>query len=264
MKIYKAFLHTIFLVGIQTLIGIAIILIFQLIDKNLKDYYQHALGLIRTFAQLSGFIIFSYYFWKPWKEWISKSDFKTDNFKIISLLFIIGIGLEFIKSPFIDFNNILKYINHSDLIYNPYNFEGFDKNLIYRVVGVIIIAPIIEELFFRKYLINRLLKENSKVVTLITSSICFSSIHFETPNNLIPAFLFGLASGLIFIKTNKIGYSILLHLISNSLWLIDVVSGDEFYNYLFELEFNSTYWMIFIFGIIMTYFGLKKIKTANN
>lgn len=264
MKIYKAFLHTIFLIGIQTLIGLAIILIFQLIDKNNKDYYEHALGLFRTFAQLSGFLIFSYYFWKPWNHWISKSDLKIDKFRIISFLFIVGIGYEFIKSPFVDFNNILKYLNQSDLIYNSHNFEGFDKNLIYRAVGVIIIAPIIEELFFRKYLIIKLLKENSKIATLITSSICFSLIHFETPNNLIPSFLFGLASGLIFLKTNKIGYSILLHFIVNILWLIEVVSGDKFYNYLFELEFNSTYWMLFTLGLIMTYFGLKKITTAKN
>ena len=138
-----------------------------------------------------------------------------------------------------------------------------DKSLIYRIVGVLIIAPIFEELFFRKYLINRLLKENSKKITLITSSICFSLIHFETPSNLIPTFLFGIASGLIFIKTNKIGYSILFHLICNSLWLIDLVSGDKFYNYLLGLKFNSTYWIIFVLGIIISYFGLKKITTAN-
>ena len=264
MKIFKAFLHTIFLLSIQILIGIAIVLIFQQIDKNNKDYYEHALGLYRTFAQLSAFLIFSYFFWKPWNNWISKPDLKINNFKIISLLFVIGIGLELIKSPFADFSNILKHINQSDLIYNSHNFKGFDKTWIYRVIGVIIIAPIIEELFFRKYLINRLLKENSKIATLITSSICFSLIHFETPNNLIPAFLFGLASGLIFIKTNKIGYSILLHLIGNSLWLIEVVSGDKFYRYLYELEFNSIYWIIFALGIIMTYLGLKKITIANN
>lgn len=264
MKIYKAFLHTIFLLSIQILILIAIVLIFQKIDKNNKDYYEHALGLYRTFAKLSAFLIFSYFFWKPWNNWISKPDLKINNFKIISLLFVIGIGFELIKSPFIDFSNILKHIKQSDLIYNSHNFKGFNRTMIYQVIGVIIIAPIFEELFFRKYLISRLLKENSKVVTLIISSICFSLIHFETPNNLFPAFVFGLASGLIFIKTNKIGYSILLHLICNSLWLVDVFLGDRFYHYLFELEFNSTYWIIFALGIIMTYLGLKKITTANN
>jgi membrane protease YdiL (CAAX protease family) len=232
MKIYKAFLHTIFLVGLQALIGITIFLIFQLIDKNNNNYYVHGLGLFRTFAQLSGFLIFSYFFWQPWNNWIKKPDLEIDNFKIISLLFIIGIGYELIKSPFVDFNNILKYINQTDSIYNTPSFDGLEINLIYRVIGVIIIAPVIEELFFRKYLIIGLLEDNSKTITLIISSICFSLIHFETPNNLIPAFLFGLASGLIYTKTKKIGYSILLHLIVNSLWVLDVVSGYEFYNYL--------------------------------
>ena len=264
MKIYKAFLYTIILVIIQSLIGIMIILIFRQIDQNDQDYYEHALRLFITFAQLTGFLIFFYYFWKPTNFWISKSDLKIDNFKIISLLFVIAIGLEFIKSPFADFSNILKNINQSDLIKHSNNFEGFDKSMIYRIIGVLIISPIFEELFFRKYLINNLLKENNRIITLIVSSICFALIHFETPNNLIPAFLFGIVSGLIFLKTKKIGYSILLHFICNSLWLIDLVLGDKFYDYLYELEFNSTYWMIFILGIIMTYFGVKKITTVNN
>ena len=263
MKIYKAFLYTIILTLIQMIIGIIIILSFKQIDQNNNDYYIHALGLYRTFAQLAGFLILFFIFWKPRKDWIQKSDLKIFNFQIIALLLIVGIGLEFIKSPFVDFDNLLKYLNQSDLINHSNNFKVFDKALIYRIIAVLIIAPIFEELFFRKFLINSLLKENNRIITLIISSICFSLIHFETPNNLIPSFIFGIVSGLIFIKTRKIGYSILLHFISNSLWLINLVSGDKFSNYLFNLEFNATYWIIFILGIIITYFGLKKITTTN-
>jgi len=263
MKIYKAFLHTVLLIIFQNLIGVLIILIFRQIDQNNKEYYEHALGLFRTLAQLTGFLIFFYYFWKPRNIWISKSDLKIDNFNIISLLFVIGIGNELIKSPFIDFNNILKHLNQSDLVNYSNNFKMLDKAMIYQIIGVLIIAPIFEELFFRKYLISKLLKENNEIITLTIASICFSLIHFETPNNLIPSFLFGIMSGLIFIKTRKIGYSILLHLICNSLWLIDLFSGNTFYNYLYKLEFNSTYWMLFILGIIMTSYGLKKITKSN-
>lgn len=264
MKIFKAFLHTILLVIIQSLIGIIIILIFREIDQNNRDYYEHSIGLFRTFAQLIGYIIFFYLFWRLRSNWIKKPDLKINNFKILLSIIIIGIGYNLILSPFSDFENLLKYLNDSDLIQHSNNFTVFDKALIYRIIGILIISPIFEELFFRKYLISRLLNENSKKISLIVSSICFSLIHFETPNNLIPAFIFGIISGLIFIKTNKIGYSILLHLICNSLLLIDLVSGDKFFNYLFELKFNSIYWIIFVVGIILSYFGLKKITTANN
>ena len=104
MKIYKAFLHTILLVIIQSLIGITIILIFRQIDENSKDYYVHGLGLYRTFAQLTGFLIFFYYFWKPRRNWIRKPDLKIDNFKILISIIITGIGYELIKSPFSDFH----------------------------------------------------------------------------------------------------------------------------------------------------------------
>lgn len=262
MSTSKAFIYTIGLTLIQMIIGAIIVLLIKQIDPNNNDYYVHGLGLYQTFATPAGFLIFFYIFWKPRKDWICKTDLKIDNFYIICLLLIIGIGLEFIKSPFFDFDNLLKYFNKTDLVNHSHNFNGFDKTLIYKTIGVLIIAPIFEELFFRKYLITNLLKENNRIITLIISSICFALIHFETPNNLIPSFIFGIVSGLIFIKTKKIGYSILLHFISNSFWLIGIVSGDEFYNFLFNLKFNSTYWILFILGILMTYFGLKKIATT--
>lgn len=266
MKIYKAFLHTIILVIIQILIVMLITFIFKWFNDNDNDqeYYDLVLGLFRTFVQISGYLIFFIIFWKPSSNWIINNDLKINNFKIIALLVIIGIGFEFLKSPFFDFDNIIKYIKKTDLLYRPNNFIGFDKALIYRSFGAIIIAPIFEELFFRKYLINKLKINNSKVITLLISSICFALIHLEYPNNVIPTFLFGLGSGIVYLKTNKIGYSILLHFICNSLWLIDLVLEDKFYNFLYTLEFNLIYWMIFILGILMSFFGLKKITTVKN
>lgn len=262
MKIYKAFLYTVLLVLIQSLIGLLIGLIFRQIDPNSQVFYDHSLGLFRTFAQLTGYLIFFNYFWKPKINWIQKNDFKINNFKVILLIILIGTGYELIKSPFSDFNNLLKHLNKNNLINHSNYFNHFNIEWIYRSFGVLIIAPIFEEFFYRKYLINNLLLKNSKILALAVSSLCFSIIHFETPNNLIPAFLFGVGSGIIYLKTNKIGYSILLHFFCNSLWLLDVVFGDKFYNYLYKLEFNSTYWIIFFSGILLCYLGLKKITKA--
>lgn len=264
MKIYQAFLQTIILVIIQILITVIISFVFKQFNLFNQEGYNHLLGLFRTFVQITGYLIFFQLFWKPSSDWIVKNDLKIDNFKIIAFIVIIGIGFEFLKSPFFDFENLIKYFKKTDLDLHSNNFNGFDLRLIYRSFGAIIIAPIFEELFFRKYLMNKLKVHNSKILTLLISSICFALIHLESPNNVIPSFLFGLGSGIVYLKTNKIGYSILLHFFCNSLWLIDLVLEDKFYNFLYGLEFNYIYWAIVLLGIFMTYIGLKKITTANN
>jgi membrane protease YdiL (CAAX protease family) len=264
MKIHQAFLQTIILVAIQSLITVIITLIFKQIYGDNQDAYFQLLGLNRTFVQITGYLIVFLLFWKPFSSWISNNDLKIDDFKIITLIIIIGIGFEFLKSPFHDFENIINYLKNTDLKYYSNYFDGFDRTLVYRATGAIIIAPVFEELFFRKYLISKLITRNSRTLTLLISSICFALIHFETPNNIIPAFLFGIGSGIIYLNTKKIGYSILFHFFSNSLWLIDLVLGDKFYNFLFSLEFNFIYWMISIIGLIISIIGIKKITTDNN
>ncbi|MBS3738464.1 MAG: CPBP family intramembrane metalloprotease [Psychroflexus sp.] len=52
-------------------------------------------------------------------------------------------------------------------------------------------------------------------ISIVLSSLLFSLIHWEKLNNLIPTLLFGIISGLIFIKTQRIVYSILMHFLFN-------------------------------------------------
>lgn len=264
MKLYKAFLYTLLVTLFQAIIGILIFFSIKQLNLDKNDAYEHSLGLFRTFAQIVGYFLFFYFFWKQSKSWIQKTDLKINNFKIITLLLVIAIGLELFKSLFFDYSNLLKLINKAELVHYGYNFNRFNTRFIYRTIAVLIISPIFEELFFRKFLINRLIKEHSKILALVISSICFALIHIETPTNLIPAFIFGIVSGLIYLKTNKIGYSMLLHFIGNSLWFFNVIIGNKFYNYLYSLEFSPAYWMLFIVGIALTYFGTKEITTAKS
>lgn len=263
MKIYKAFFYTILLVIFQALAVICVFLILRLLNQHNNDYYVQNLDFFSAITQLIGFLIFFIFFWKPYKNWVNESDLKVNNTKFLFSILIIGIGYELIKSPFSDFNNLINYMNKIDLVNYSFLYDKNDSQFIYRIFSALIIAPIFEELFFRKYLITNLIKENNRIISLLISSICFSLIHFETPNNLIPTFIFGIVSGLIFLKTRKIGYTILLHFICNSLWLLDVLFDNKFYILLFNFKFNFYYWMIFILGIAMTYFGLKKITAAN-
>lgn len=89
--------------------------------------------------------------------------------------------------------------------------------------------------------------------------LCFAVIHIDTPFNIIPTFLFGLISSLIFIKTKQIGYSIVLHFLVNILVQLFYVLDLNFDKWLMELNFSLTYWALFFIGILITYFGTKTI-----
>ncbi len=82
-----------------------------------------------------------------------------------------------------------------------------------NMVFIVLLAPVAEELFFRRLLIPKLLPFGEKPAVIL-SALAFGLIH----GNLIQffyAFGLGLAFGYIFVKTGKIIYTIILHMIIN-------------------------------------------------
>ena len=76
-------------------------------------------------------------------------------------------------------------------------------------VVLVLLAPIAEELFFRKLLIGRLSQYGERVA-VITSGLIFGLVHGNL-TQFFYAFALGLALGYIYIKTGKLTYTILLH-----------------------------------------------------
>lgn len=82
-----------------------------------------------------------------------------------------------------------------------------------NLMFVVVLAPVAEELFFRKLLIPKLLVYGEKPA-VIMSGLIFGLIH----GNLLQffyAFGLGLAFGYIFMKTGKVIYTIILHMFIN-------------------------------------------------
>ena len=82
-----------------------------------------------------------------------------------------------------------------------------------NLVLISIIAPIFEELLFRKVLIDRTIKYGAKV-SIITSAVVFSFFHGNL-NQFFYTMLMGGFLAYVYIKTGKITYTIILHLIVN-------------------------------------------------
>lgn len=93
---------------------------------------------------------------------------------------------------------------------------------------IAILAPILEELVFRKLLCDRLLPLGEGYAVVLSAAI-FGLIHGNLFQFLY-AFLLGLVFGLIYVKTGRIRYTIVYHGILNlfgsviSLWLLEQVN----------------------------------------
>lgn len=82
-----------------------------------------------------------------------------------------------------------------------------------NLVLISIIGPIFEEIFFRKFLIDRTIKYGARV-SIILSAVIFGFFHGNL-SQLFYAFLLGGFFAYVYIKTGRIIYTITLHIIVN-------------------------------------------------
>jgi membrane protease YdiL (CAAX protease family) len=96
------------------------------------------------------------------------------------------------------------------------------------VVGVVLVAPIAEELLFRGVLLRSLLRRVSPLAAVTASAVIFSVVHVVGDlgtGYYVPAFLLlGLVSGWRAVATGRIGQSVGLHAGFNLLAAIQIVT----------------------------------------
>lgn len=81
------------------------------------------------------------------------------------------------------------------------------------IIVVSIIGPLMEELLFRKIIIDRTIQYGEGVAILF-SSIMFAVIHLNI-YQLFYSFLFGACCGYVYVKTGQLKYSIMMHIMLN-------------------------------------------------
>ncbi|HBB29844.1 MAG TPA: hypothetical protein DC000_11505 [Clostridiales bacterium] len=89
------------------------------------------------------------------------------------------------------------------------------SNVIYTIVGACLKAPIVEEIIFRKVMINKLVGYGEKLA-IIVSSFAFALFHGNL-YQLLYAFVLGAIFAYITIKSGTIKYAVILHIIINML-----------------------------------------------
>lgn len=84
------------------------------------------------------------------------------------------------------------------------------------VLNGCVVGPIAEEFMFRGLLTKRLGKKTSIILGTILSSIIFGVFH----SDILGSFVFGFILSMVFLKTNNLAVTILIHILSNSIVLV--------------------------------------------
>lgn len=88
--------------------------------------------------------------------------------------------------------------------------QGLIKSPITSLLQICIIAPIIEEVLMRGFVLGGLKKTYGVIGALLISALLFAMLHFNMVQTL-SAFVCGMILGLLYIKTNSIFCCIIAH-----------------------------------------------------
>ena len=143
--------------------------------------------------------------------------------------------------------------------------ETIDSSSIYtNLLLMVIMAPIFEEIIFRKLLIDRTIKYG-KGVSILLSALIFGLFHGNL-NQFFYAFLIGGFFAYVYIKTGKIIYTILLHLTVNFFGsIISVIVENSLNNMntmanlpIADAGILIIYFLVYVLIVIVGVIGLLK------
>ncbi|WP_407454178.1 CPBP family intramembrane glutamic endopeptidase [Methanobrevibacter sp.] len=150
-------------------------------------------------------------------------------------------------------------------IANPIQNLINSTDMILNLVIISIIAPIFEEIIFRKLLIDRTIKYGAKI-SIILSATMFGLMHGNL-NQFFYAFLLGGFFAFVYMKTGKLIYTIILHISLNligsvlSLFVVESLNAVTQGAYTtFDISIILVYLLFLIIATLIGLYGLIKYK----
>lgn len=140
---------------------------------------------------------------------------KKWEFKKLLLCFMIAVGVSYLGNFL---SQIIVAIGSHILgraMVNPAMDFVMNTNMVINIIIVVIIAPIIEEILFRKVLLDRICVYGEGTAVLV-SGLTFALFHGNL-FQVLYAFLLGIIFAYVYVKTKQIKYCIGLHMAINFL-----------------------------------------------
>lgn len=268
MNIHEKFFAEI---GINYLILGALAILFQILIVNILNITNpEYLADINILSGLSSFCNYILPF--PIFYWLMKKleSFKLEKTRVNVKTFIMYIGITLTLMWIgnligLAITSLLSGAIQSD-ISNPVQQLINSADIWFNLIVISIIAPIFEEIFFRKFLIDRTIKYGARV-SIILSGVLFALFHGNL-NQFFYALLLGGFLAYVYIKSGKITYTIILHGIVNfmgsvvSLFVSNSATALQTSFNLADASIILIYFAVLTASIAIGIYGLSNIKKA--
>lgn len=143
-------------------------------------------------------------------KWVGTK--KTIFWVIFSYLFYMGLSIFLIMLFFSLGIGMFGFEKQTSL----FEIFGLDyAGIIFAFIIAVIIAPLVEEIFFRGFVLQTLAKKISPFWGIILTGLIFASVHFEF-QSIMPLLILSLVLNVLYIKTKSIWPGIIFHIFNNS------------------------------------------------
>ena len=268
MNIHKKFFSKIgFSYLILGVIGIIFQIIFINILNMINPQYLSDMNLITSLSSIANYVLpFPIIYWLMKK--IDTSTIEKNGVNAKTFILYIGITLTLMWMGNIIgllITALLSSGMQSDIA-NPVQQLISSTNIWLNLIIISVIAPIFEEIFFRKLVIDRTIKYGAKV-SIILSAVIFALFHGNL-NQFFYALLMGGFLAYVYIKTGKITYTIMLHMIVNfmgsvvSIIISNSVTTLQSSLNMFDLGIILLYVMVIFVSLLIGIYGILNFKKA--
>lgn len=233
MNAHKKFFSKI---GLNYLALGIITMIFQIIIANIinviNPQYLNDYNIISIISTICNYFLpFPIFYWLMKKIESEKPEKTRINTKTFLIYAAITLTLMWIGNFIgLTVTSLLSSTMQSDIV-NPVHELINNTDIWFNMIVISIVAPIFEEILFRKLLIDRTIRYGAKV-SIILSALLFALFHGNL-NQFFYTLMMGGFLAYVYIRTGNIIYPIVLHGIANimgsvvSLFIVSTANGIQ-------------------------------------
>lgn len=197
---WQALLYGYILPLIIIIAALSIFYIYKILSFDKLVAFNHNFGHVVTIP------ILLFFLWKS--KTILQLKSVNINPKQLLIVVLLTIGVEAI---------FFGTISMFETLFNR-EYPPSSESTYVSVIHALLVAPIIEELLYRRVFLHQFLKQYSPWTAIVLSTVLFVVPHIPTiifPELFIPFFISGSFLGLIYYKTRSISLCIISHSIMN-------------------------------------------------
>lgn len=225
-----------------------------IINPALTASVEFTLIAIFVSMHIIGFLVY-YLMMKPQVPVVQREKRKISVKDFIVLFFICMAATYLFNFVSVGINYVIGLLKQSPVV-NPLD-SAIGGNVILQVFVLAISAPIIEELVFRKIMLDCLRPYGDKLAIWVTA-LAFALFHGNLSQALY-AFVLGLIFAYVVVRTNDVRYSIALHIIINLLGSTIMPMMAMSSNQVLVITAGLLVYVFIIVGVILFIVNRKKI-----